>query len=98
MYNNVGIKSLAPKEEVSIYPNPNNGAFTIKGNIDNTDEEVGIIITDLLGQEVYRTNTIAHKGVLSTEVQLSKSVANGMYLVSINTTGGVRVFHMVIAQ
>ena len=98
VYNNVGIKSLAPKEEVSIYPNPNNGAFTIKGNIDNTDEEVGIIITDLLGQEVYRTNTIAHKGVLSTEVQLSKSVANGMYLVSINTTGGVRVFHMVIAQ
>jgi uncharacterized protein YjdB len=98
VYNNVGIKSLAPKEELAVYPNPNNGAFTIKGAIGNTDEEVNIVVTDLLGQEVYRTSAVAQKGLLSAEVQLTKSVANGMYLVSINTTEGVRVFHMAVAQ
>ena len=98
VYNNVGIKSLAPKEELAVYPNPNNGAFTIKGAIGNPDEEVSIVITDLLGQEVYRSVAIVSNGMLDAQVQLCKSVAHGMYLVSVHTAAGVMVFHVVVEQ
>jgi hypothetical protein len=98
VYNNVGIKSLAPKEELAVYPNPNNGAFTIKGAIGNPDEEVNIVINDLLGQEVYRSVAIVSNGMLDAQVQLGKSVAHGMYLVSVHTATGVMVFHVVVEQ
>jgi len=96
--NNVGVKPLNSVGEVSLYPNPNSGMFTIKGPIENTDEEVNIVVTDLLGQQVYHSTTVVRNGMLNAEVQLGKSVANGMYLVSVQTAAGVMVFHVVVEQ
>ena len=96
--NNVGVKPLNSVGEVSLYPNPNSGMFTIKGPIENTNEEVNIVVTDLLGQQVYHSTTVVRNGMLNAEVQLGKSVANGMYLVSVHTAAGVMVFHVVLEQ
>jgi hypothetical protein len=40
--------------DLNIIPNPNNGAFTIRGTLGTgADEQVTIQVTDVLGQEVY---------------------------------------------
>jgi len=65
---------------ISIYPNPNNGTFTINANLP-TQEKVQMTITNMLGQEI----AIIHNGVLGTnsfQVDLSNQVS-GIYLLNI---------------
>ena len=84
--------------DIEVIPNPSRGTFTIKGTVGSIDEDVHIVITDMLGQEVYRTAATARNGVLNEPVRLAASVANGMYLVNVITNAGSRVFHVVIEQ
>jgi hypothetical protein len=84
---------------ISIIPNPNKGDFTIKGSLGTmTDQEVNLEITDVLGQLVYKTNLEAKSGKLNNRIQLSKALANGMYLLTLRSDEGSQVFHMVIEQ
>jgi uncharacterized protein YjdB len=97
--NNVGVATHSFTEgDITVLPNPNKGAFIIKGTIGTTDEDVQIVITDMLGQQVYTTTVTTHSGILNEQVQLSNTIANAMYLLSIHTTAGNRVFHVVVAQ
>jgi len=97
---NVGVASLdLSGADVKILPNPNKGAFTIKGSLGVTnDEEVAIAVTDMLGQVVYTQKVNAENGVINQSVQLSSSVANGMYIVTLHTTTENKVFHIVVEQ
>ncbi len=97
---NVGVPTSPQpsQEEMVLQPNPNKGTFTIKGNTGTTNEEVGITITDMLGQEVFTTKAVTHNGLLNQQVQLNKGIANGMYLVNVHTADGTMVFHVVIQQ
>lgn len=98
MVSNVGVPVTNVTGGLNILPNPNKGTFTIKGNTGAANEEVGITITDMLGQEVFSTKAVTHNGVLNQQVQLSKSIASGMYLVNVHTADGTRVFHVVVQQ
>ncbi len=85
--------------DIRLVPNPNRGTFTIKGTIGNEAvEEVSIDITNMLGQVVYTTTASVKNGEIDTHVQLSNSLANGMYLVNIHAEGAGKVFHMVLEQ
>jgi uncharacterized protein YjdB len=90
--------ALSKGEGVMVSPNPNKGMLTVKGTIGTTDEDVQMVVTDVLGQTVYTGTAQARGGVLSTEVHLSSTVANGMYLLSLRTAAGTLVFHMAVEQ
>ena len=99
VFNNVGVPfGGLTMTDIEVIPNPSRGTFTIKGTVGSIDEDVHIVITDMLGQEVYRTAATARNGVLNEPVRLAASVANGMYLVNVITNAGSRVFHVVIEQ
>jgi hypothetical protein len=82
---------------IAIVPNPNNGSFTIKGTVGVNDEEVYLEVTDILGQTVYRNNVLALNGKLDERITL-KSAANGMYILTLHTGEGNKVFHVVVTQ
>jgi hypothetical protein len=75
-------------QELIIYPNPNNGLFTVKAAY-NTNIE----IYDLLGDIVYKT---AGKQKTSTEIDLSKS-PKGIYFVKL-IDGNVIQTRKIIVQ
>ncbi len=82
------------EKEVSIYPNPNNGVFTI--SFDQLDaKRVELSILNVIGNEVYRE-------VLSrSDVQSSKTVdltrlAKGLYYVKIEADGYSSVRRIVV--
>ena len=78
-------------------PNPSKGTFTISGALMNSsNEEVHITVTNLLGQMVYETTTIARNGIVSQAVVLDNAVTNSVYLVSVATNKGREVFRMII--
>ena len=86
-----GINSL------TLLPNPNGGSFTIKGALASAaDDHVDIVVTDMLGQTVYREKSAINNGKVNAQLNLSSIVPNGMYLVSVTAGEGHVVFHVVI--
>lgn len=84
----VGIDGLELNENlVNIYPNPNNGNFTISTN--NGEEIEQVRISDLSGKTIYTGST--------NTIDLSNS-ANGIYLVLVKTASAYTVSKIQIAK
>ncbi len=82
-----------------LMPNPNRGTFTVKGSLGVAkDAEINADITNMLGQVVYRGVLKAKRGEVDAQIVLDKSLANGMYLLTLQTQEGQKVFHFVMEQ
>jgi uncharacterized repeat protein (TIGR03803 family) len=75
----VGIAGIANNNSFIIYPNPNKGQFTIEETAANNE----LVITNILGELIYKTKTNSDK----TEVSLN-NVPGGIYFLQINTEKG----------
>jgi hypothetical protein len=73
-----GIHDMA-SPELSIYPNPSDGVFTISLN---TAGAVSIRLTDARGTVVYSQNDIAANGFLTKLIQTT-GLAQGVYYLTI---------------
>ena len=77
-----GIDKINKLNEVSIYPNPNSGQFTI--TIENPKTDITIAVYNLLGEKLKVIETNPLKGIYPIDL----NVANGIYMVKI-TNGGL---------
>ncbi len=83
-----GVKNITKERELSVYPNPTNGVFTI----DNRSTEVieSVTITNTVGKTVY----VADKAKVAAQknIQINMAgMASGVYFVNIKTENGVIV-------
>jgi hypothetical protein len=100
------VSSMATRVQVNasalqaqLVPNPNEGVFTINGTTGaDEDEPVAIEITGLAGQVIYQGSTMAIAGVINVPLALRSDLANGMYILSIKSGGGRKVFHFVVER
>ncbi len=84
---------------VSILPNPNKGTFTVKGTLGSiNNEDVTIEVTDLLGQVIYKDKVTAFNGKLNETITLSNTLANGIYILSVESDTQHNTLHFVIEQ
>ena len=84
---------------LAIYPNPNKGAFTIKGTLaTDNNETVSMIVTNMLGEVVYSNNITVTDGAVEVPVQLPGNLSAGMYLLNISTANYRNVIHFVVSQ
>jgi hypothetical protein len=82
--------------KAELYPNPSStGNFAIVVPA-KAGEQVGIIITDMLGKAVYQTQTIASEQQI--EIHTAGSLKTGMYLVHIFTSNGKCVKKLIVKQ
>jgi len=77
VYSNVGVSENSLDEEITVYPNPNNGQFTIINSL-----SVQLNITDLSGREVKQLSLEAG----STTLDLTNE-ESGVYFVKISKEG-----------
>ncbi len=95
----VGVAQVTSAADVELMPNPNRGSFAIKGSLGATnEEEVAITITDMLGQVVYTNKAISYGGSINQQVNLGGNIANGMYLLTLDSASADKVFHVVITE
>jgi hypothetical protein len=96
----VGVKDITSAGmDVKVLPNPNKGAFTIKGSIvGNGNEDVTIELTNMLGQVVFRGITITQNGIVNERIQVSNTLPNGMYMLTLRTQTAANVYHVIIEQ
>jgi hypothetical protein len=94
----VGVQQFSSNgNNFSLVPNPNKGEFTIEGSLKNQSaEDINIVITDMLGQVVYKETVNTLNGKLNTHIVLAPSVANGSYLVNITSGKDYVAYHVVI--
>ncbi len=94
----LGVKAVVVSN-ISILPNPSNGAFTIKGNLESAEnEEVTLEITDVLGQVIRKQKITTQGGVINEKVSLTDTLANGIYILNLRTASENKTFHIVIEK
>jgi subtilisin-like proprotein convertase family protein len=77
----------------SIYPNPNNGQFTV--NFDsNSGSDIKIVVVDMQGREVFK-KSYQNTGVFNQNVELG-SVQAGVYLVNVQDGNKKEVKKIII--
>lgn len=64
----------------SLYPNPNNGNFTIKFD-SNSNNDINVVAHDIRGRQVY-TKSFKNSSIFNEEIQLN-NVEAGIYLITI---------------
>lgn len=79
---------------LNIYPNPNNGNFTIKANVLQTGD-VTITIADVLGREVYTQTVVNQYGEISQNVDIS-GLARDVYTVTVSNISGKATSRIVL--
>lgn len=68
-------------DDFALYPNPNQGNFTIKLNSTSTNK-IDIKVNDIRGRQVF-SNSYNNDGFFNENIQL-KNIQNGVYLININ--------------
>ena len=97
---NLGVNQVVNSNaNITLAPNPNKGAFTLKGTLaSTTDGEVTVEITNMLGQVVYSTKVIPQNGKIDENIQVNGTLANGMYLLNLHSETANTVIHFVIEK
>ena len=78
---------------LNVYPNPNNGSFTISGYVGNT-KNVLVEISNTLGQIVYREDVTTVNNELNKTISLS--AANGVYYINLRTADNHKSMKVLI--
>ena len=89
-----GINEQEVTKGIQVYPNPNEGRFTIEF----TDLESGkanICLYDMLGKEFYNENRVIEKGLYSINMQINK-LPKGEYFLVVKTSNNKYLNKVII--
>ncbi|HPF98398.1 MAG TPA: T9SS type A sorting domain-containing protein, partial [Mangrovimonas sp.] len=67
----------------SLFPNPNNGEFTIKFKTISGQDQIGVQVSDIRGRTVFN-NMYATNGTEFNQTINLGQLQSGMYLVNVN--------------
>jgi Zn-dependent metalloprotease len=94
-YNTTGINTNANVDLVNIFPNPNDGNFTLIFSNQQTENYV-VEIVNAIGQVIYREDLMNHSGNYKKEFS-KNDYSEGIYLVSLSN-GSSRVIKKIIVH
>jgi uncharacterized protein YjdB len=85
--------------DIKLIPNPNKGAFILKGNTGSvSDEHLSIEIVDMLGRVVYNSEITSRNGNINEHIEMNNKLANGMYILNMRSADRSSMFHFVVEQ
>src|SRR5690606_11607509 len=82
-----GICDVAANSGLTLYPNPNNGSFRVKGMV-GTNNDLQIEIVNTIGQKIHEETMKPANNRIDTQIQLN-GVSSGIYFIKVHT--GLRV-------
>lgn len=75
-----GVGNIASQNDIRLYPNPNNGIFTVKGSM--IAAKADLLIINSLGQAVYKNAVNTNQGMLDEKINVQQLPA-GLYLLRV---------------
>lgn len=95
----VGVISQTEATQITVFPNPSLGIFTINGYINNSSgDKIAVVISDLIGNTVYYDQFEFYGNVINKKIELDRNLSNGLYLLSIRSAHLNKVFHLTIGK
>ncbi len=91
------ISDLPIATDITLYPNPNDGTFTIAGTWPGSDRTVSIEIVNVLGQIAYSNTATVTNGELKVLLQTT-NLAAGTYLVRLADGKQLQTLRCTISQ
>ncbi len=89
----LGTNSVNQLSNFSVYPNPNNGNFTVQFN-SNTGNDIKIGVHDMRGRQIF-DKTYTNSGAFNQNIQLN-NLQSGVYLVSVQDGDTKEVKRIII--
>lgn len=80
-----------------LFPNPNNGTFTVKATLKN-DQAVSIQVVNAAGQTIYEDRLVSKKRLLVQPVSLPGSVSSGDYYLRIRADGANKIIPFSVSR
>jgi hypothetical protein len=94
-----GIQATAAIADIQLYPNPNNGRFSVSGFLGSTfNETVSIVVTDVVGKVIYSSEARVENGKVNSAIEMGENIVNGMYFLKISPERGSWVRSFIIAK
>jgi Secretion system C-terminal sorting domain len=94
---NVGVAAVGNGiADIRLLPNPNNGTFTVTGNLNTVEGEATMEIVNMTGQVVFSHPVTINNGMVNEQVVLSNALPAGTYLMGLRTGSGNSVIRFVI--
>jgi hypothetical protein len=91
-----GIKNIENNyTDVVVYPNPNNGAFTVSVNVVADEKNTNFILTDLTGRIIYKEQLDTHAGLNAYQINTS-NIAKGTYFFEISNAQAKTVKKIIV--
>ncbi len=81
-----GIEDLSSVYNLNVFPNPNNGSFTIQFSSEESNE-LWIEVQNMIGEVIYSRKMEVTSGLYSENLSLN-DVAKGVYFVSLKNDRG----------
>jgi sugar lactone lactonase YvrE len=91
-----GVTNLTNQGNIALYPNPNNGTFSISCVLKQQAKEAELKIADVLGRIVYSSTIAVNNGSVTEKLTLDNSIAAGVYFMKISTGTESNVLRFVI--
>lgn len=88
------VNTIAGNIEASIYPNPNNGNFHLKGFIPQNGN-VQLQILNTVGQSVYTKEIAVSNNSINEQISLN-GLSAGVYYARLQTTAGTKIMRITI--
>lgn len=88
------VSGLDNNSNLTLYPNPNNGKFVLKGTID-TEGPVSISIISINGQLVYQNRVHINNHTIHEQIKAGNITA-GVYLLKLQTDAGQQLFRFSV--
>jgi hypothetical protein len=92
-----GIDGLTGANGLQLFPNPNNGSFTLKASAAGNKPLV-LEVINAIGQSVFTTTVMPVNNELNTTVNLGEQHANGLYMLRIKGDNGLKQIKFTLRQ
>ncbi|MCC6186150.1 MAG: T9SS type A sorting domain-containing protein [Chitinophagaceae bacterium] len=90
-----GIGEVTNVDNLQIYPNPNNGAFTISFNPTQSIKEAKVIVTNMTGQQVFAEQYTNISSQFNKSISLGNQ-ASGVYFITLVADGQKSVNKLIV--
>lgn len=90
-----GIEDLINPSSINLYPNPNNGLFTLELEVLERSEVI-VQIFDLTGRQILSNNYPKAFGKMKETFNLSNNLSAGFYVLSLNVNGNHIQEHFIV--